>query len=60
MAQIVYVNEYQSSSATLEIGNDPIYRQSRGDEHIRVGAPLPTWVILIPLLGAVLWWVTKE
>ena len=45
--QVVYVNEYQPSSASLKI-NDPIYKLSKDDEKIRVGK-----ITLSPLLFAI-------
>jgi len=57
MVQIVYVKEYQPSSAALQLG-DPIYGRSVDDEHIRIGAP--NWLILIPFVGLFLWLVTRE
>lgn len=53
MAQVVYVKEYQPSSATLRIGGDPIYRESMKVEYLTVGAPFPSWLILP--IGVLLW-----
>jgi len=49
--QIVYVDEYQPSSASLTL-QDPIYKISQDNERIRVGklaAPSPA-LIIIPLI----------
>lgn len=57
MAEIVYVKEYQPSSATLKIGGDPIYRESRENELIRVLAPVAPNFLLIVLLGGFAAWL---
>lgn len=57
MTQVVYVNEYQPSCASLRL-NDPIYTQSLDCEQIRVGlehAPL----IALLIIGAIFFVVTK-
>lgn len=38
MSQIIYVDEYEPSSASLEVGQDPIYKVSAESEQIRVRA----------------------
>ena len=38
MSQIIYVDEYESSSASLEVGQDSIYKVSAESERIRVRA----------------------
>ena len=60
MTQVIYVKEYQPSSATLSLAEDPIYKQSLDDEHIMVGAPLPNWIIFIPIVGALLWLMSQD
>jgi hypothetical protein len=64
--QVIYVNEYQPSSATLKIGGDPIYKVSGDDEKIRVGkvaVPSPL-LVAIPLLaiGGIIavYWLSKR
>lgn len=51
--KIIYVNEYQPSSAKLQINQDPIYSRSLEQERIRVGTPLssmPIFLVAIALL----------
>ena len=61
---VVYVNEYQPSSATLKLG-DPIYTASKEKEKIQVGKLAPSPIsYLIPLIvvgsvGLVLYWLVK-
>jgi hypothetical protein len=49
--QVVYVDEYQPSSASLTL-QDPIYKVSQDNERIRIGkAGLPSYaIILLPLI----------
>jgi len=62
--QVVYVNEYQPSSASLKI-DDPIYKVSSDDEKIRVGkiavpSPLLFAIPIITVGGIIaLYYLTK-
>jgi len=55
------VNEYQPSSATLRLGGDSIYKQSGGQEQIRVGEPV-SWLWIVPLVVAagLVWYIWKK
>jgi len=62
---VVYVDEYESSSALLQL-KDPIYKVSQNNEQIRVrkaGIP-PSALYLLPLAiasGALLiYWLVKK
>lgn len=47
---VVYVDEYQPSSARLLLGQDPIYKTSKDDERIRIrrlAAPSPIGILII-------------
>lgn len=52
MVEIVYINEYQPSSATLKLSNNPIYKDSQETEKITVGVPISLWFLLPLLVGA--------
>ncbi|MCJ7635795.1 hypothetical protein MUP77_25815 [Candidatus Bathyarchaeota archaeon] len=52
MPEVVYVDEYQPSSASLKIGQDPIYKGSSESETIRVAVPAVPVLALI-LVGLV-------
>lgn len=58
MTQVVYVKEYRESSAAIRLG-DPIYKQSRDDERIRIGVA-PNWLLLVPIIGLALWLVIEK
>jgi len=47
---VVYVDEYQPSSAYLRLGQDPIYKTSRDDERIwirRLVVPSPIGILIV-------------
>lgn len=48
MAQIVYVDEYEPSRASIRIG-DPVYRRSDASERLVVGAPINAAPIIVGL-----------
>lgn len=57
MPKLVYVTEYESSSAQLKIGDsgqgsDPIYRASSNQKALTVGVPSPLVILGIAGLGA--------
>lgn len=65
MPNIVYIDEYQPSSASLQLGKDPVYQVSKDSEQIRVGKlEITPTMILVPIavVGgiALLWWITKK
>lgn len=52
MKQIVFVDEYQPSSATLTL-NDPIYTKSQDTENIRIGVANYTSILILFGIAAV-------
>lgn len=65
MPNIIYVDEYQPSSASLQLGKDPVYQVSQDSEQIRVGKlEISPTMILVPIAVvdgiALLWWITKK
>ena len=62
---IVYVDEYEPSSASLQV-TDPIYKISQNAERItvgRVGIPTASWLVPVVVVGGIItiaWWLTKK
>jgi len=47
---VVYVDEYEPSSAQVRLGQDPFYKTSRDDERIRIrrlAVPSPIGILII-------------
>lgn len=63
MTNIIYVNEYQPSSAHIKLGDKPIYRQSSESEIIRVTTPTTPILAVIGLItgvGLIIYALTSE
>ena len=53
MPEVIYVDEYQPSSAFLRIGQDPIYRESGESETIRVATPAMPILAVVGLVAGI-------